>query len=315
MKLGFFTACLGGLKLDDVVAWAASEGFEALELAAWPPSPEGYSPQHLDPEQLDEAEVERIRTLFDTNGLTISSLGCYENPMDADREKRERVTRHLRRLIEAANRLDVPAVGTFVGGNPLLSPADNIDHIGRIFRPLVAFAEDRGVKLMVENCPMLNWQRFGLPGNYAYSPELWDALFEEVPSSSFGLNLDPSHLYWLGIDIGRVVRDYADRIFHAHAKDTEMVTEGKYRYGVLATQLGDNPWVSGWWRYRIPGRGKIDWTGFIAALQGAGYDDVLSIEHEDPELEGTVENVKRGLSLGRSYLQNCRALALSLQPA
>jgi len=156
---------------------------------------------------------------------------------------------------------------------------------------------------MIENCPMENWVKFGLPGNYAYSPELWDALFNEVPSENFGLNFDPSHLYWLGIDHNRAARDYAGRIFHAHAKDAEVLPEGKYRHGVLGEQLGDNPWRSGWWRYRMPGSGGIDWKAFIGTLREIGYKEVLSIEHEDPEYEGSEEKIREGLRLGLRHLR------------
>ena len=315
MKLGFFTACLGGHTLEEVAEWAAGVGFETLELAAWPKSGAGYSPCHLDVSAFDEREEERVRDLIARYGLSISSLGYYENSIVSDSRTREDVVQHLRRLIDAASVLGVEAVGTFVGGNHELLPKDNIRQIGHVFRPLAAYAEDRGVKLMIENCPMLNWQRFGLPGNFAYSPELWDALFEEIPSPSFGLNLDPSHLHWLGIDITRVVVDYADRIFHAHAKDTEMLREGRYRFGVLANQLGDNQWVSGWWRYRIPGRGEIDWTSFIETLLDVGYEGVLSIEHEDPELEGTPTRVMEGLTIGLLHLRECRLDVQSVQPA
>lgn len=313
MKLGFFTACLAGLELEEVIEWAAGKGFEALELAAWPKSGEGYTPCHLDATTIDAEEAGRIRRLFESHGMTISSLGCYENPIAAD--SGQRIVEHVRRLIDAASLLGVETVGTFVGGNPLAGPKENVRKIGEVFRPLATYAEDHGVKLVIENCPMLNWQRFGLPGNFAYSPELWDALFEEVPNPNFGLNLDPSHLHWLGIDARRVIVDYAERIFHAHAKDTEMLPRGQYRYGVLANQLTDNPWVSGWWRYRIPGRGEIDWTAFIGMLTDVGYDGVLSIEHEDPELEGTVELVQKGLAVGLRHLQECRLSVGSTHPA
>ncbi len=155
---------------------------------------------------------------------------------------------------------------------------------------------------MIENCPMENWQRFGLPGNFAYSPELWDALFNEVPSTHFGLNFDPSHLYWLGIDYLQAAKDFCERIFHAHAKDTEILSEGRYRYGILSRQLTQNFWESGWWRYRMPGAGSVDWKAFVSTLKEVGYDFVLSIEHEDPVWEGTEEKVKEGLKLGFQHL-------------
>jgi len=156
---------------------------------------------------------------------------------------------------------------------------------------------------MIENCPMESWLQFGLPGNFAYSPELWSALFNEVPAENFGLNFDPSHLYWLGIDYIQAVKYYSKKIFHAHAKDTEIIPEGKFRYGIFGRQIDPQPWKSGWWRYRIPGLGEIDWQKFISTLQEYGYDYVLSIEHEDPVWEGTEEKVKSGLQMGLKHLR------------
>ena len=155
---------------------------------------------------------------------------------------------------------------------------------------------------MIENCPMDGWQRFGLPGNFAYSPELWDALFDEVPGKNFGLNFDPSHLYWLGIDYIRAAKEYAKVIFHAHAKDAEILSGGAYRYGLFSRQLDPPAWKSGWWQYRMPGLGRIDWKRLIRTLKAAGYNNVLSIEHEDPEWEGSEEKVKQGLVLGLRHL-------------
>jgi sugar phosphate isomerase/epimerase len=205
-------------------------------------------------------------------------------------------------VIRAAELLEVNLVGTFVGGRPDRLPTDIMKEIGKVFRGLVAFAGDHGVRLMIENCPMENWQRFGLPGNYAYSPELWEILFHEVPAENFGLNFDPSHLCWLGIDYIRAAREFAPRIFHVHAKDTELLPDGLYRHGLLGRQVNPVPWQSGWWRYRIPGMGIIDWKKLIPALQEGGYDFVLSIEHEDPIWSGDEQKIKDGLILGHRHL-------------
>lgn len=304
MKLGFLSACLGQVPLETLAPWAAAQGFEALELAAWIEKPGDYSPRHIQAERLTPDDAERVKELFARHGLTLSALAYYDNNLHPNKEKRRQYHEHLRRVIDAASLLDVDLVGTFVGGRAVL-PSTVMKEAGVLFRELVRYAEDRGVRLMIENCPMDNWAKFGLPGNYAYSPELWEALFNEVPHEGFGLNFDPSHLYWLGIDHNRAARDFAARIFHVHAKDTEILPDGKYRYGVLAEQLGDNIWRSGWWRYRMPGRGGIDWTAFFETLRAIGYDGTVSIEHEDPEYEGSEAKVKEGLQLGREHLAAC----------
>ena len=303
MKIGFLTACLPQVPLRDLIPWAAAQGFETLEVADWPADVRRYHPpRHLGAATFTRDDAERLKALLAEHGVAISALAYYDNNLHPDRAKRARYHEHLRHMIDAAERLGVGLVGTFVGGRPAL-PATNMKEIGAVFREMVAYAEDRGVRLMIENCPMDNWVQFGLPGNYAFSPELWDALFEEVPSESFGLNFDPSHLYWLGIDPHRAARDYAGRIFHVHAKDAEIVEEGRYRYGILSEQLGTNRWRSGWWRYRMPGRGAIGWRAFIATLREIGYDGPLSIEHEDPEYGGAEDRVKEGLRLGLDHLR------------
>ena len=302
MDLGFLTACLPQIPLRDIIPWASAQGFDCIEVAAWPDDVRrGSPPRHLPVDSFSKEDALRLKDDLAEHDLKISALAYYDNNLHPDRRKRARYHRHLRGLIDAAAMLDVNLVGTFVGGRPAL-PETNMREIGEIFREVMAYAGDRGVRVMIENCPMENWVQFGLPGNYAYSPELWDRLFDEVPNPGFGLNFDPSHLYWLGIDHARAAREYADRIFHTHAKDTEILEEGRYRYGVLSERLGGNRWRSGWWRYRMPGKGAIDWSDFIGTLRAIGYDGALSIEHEDPEYEGSEESVKEGLRLGLDHL-------------
>jgi sugar phosphate isomerase/epimerase len=303
MKLGFLTACLPKVGLEDLLHWASRQGFQTVELAAWPvESQRDYEARQIDAAKFSKDDATRVKDLLASYGLAISAMAYYDNNLDPDLRKRRERLNHLKRVISTASLLDVDLVGTFVGARADRLPGENMKEIGRVFRGLVSYAEDHGVRLMIENCPMDSWQRFGLPGNFAYSPELWDALFNEVPGKNFGLNFDPSHLCWLGIDYIRAAKEYAHKIFHAHAKDAEICTEGVYRHGIFARQIDPVPWKSGWWRYRIPGLGSIDWGKMISTLQEAGYDNVLSIEHEDPVWEGSEEKVKHGLALGLKHL-------------
>jgi sugar phosphate isomerase/epimerase len=121
-------------------------------------------------------------------------------------------------------------------------------------------------------------------------------MFGAVPDANFGLNLDPSHLVWLQIDYVRAVYDYADRIFHVHAKDLEVRRDGLYRHGAFSAGIG-------WQVPRLPGLGEIDWSRFVAALYAVGYDGVVSVEHEDRVFESDVERVKRGFLLARETLR------------
>ena len=303
MKLGFLTACLPQAALEKIVVWAASNGFKALELAAWPvESDRDYQGNQLNVRLMTKGKAEELKALFAENNLVISALAYYDNNLHVDLIKRESYLTHLRKVIDTAQMLNVDLVGTFVGARTDISPAQNIHEIGSVFSDLLRYAADRDVRLMIENCPMDNWVTFGRPGNFAYSPELWEALFNELPAKNFGLNFDPSHLYWLGIDYLQAVRNFAAKIFHTHAKDTEILDEGIYKYGILGRQIEPEPWKSGWWRYRLPGSGGIDWKKFIDTLQENGYDQVLSIEHEDPVWEGSEEKVKKGLQLGLNHL-------------
>ncbi len=303
MKIGFLSACLPQISLENLVKWAAESGFKSLELAVWPVESErDYQARQIDAANFSKDDAKEVKDLFNHYQLTISAMAYYDNNLHPDLKKRKSFIDHLKKVIDTAELLDVPLVGTFVGGRPDKSPAENIKEIGKVFRDILRYAGDKGVKIMIENCPMYNWVQFGLPGNYAYSPELWDALFNEIPDDNFGLNFDPSHLYWLGIDTIQAVKDYASKIFHAHAKDTEILPKGEYRYGIPGQQLQPEPWKSGWWRYRMPGLGEIDWNSFISTLQEYGYDQVLSIEHEDPVWEGSEEKIKTGLKLGLKHL-------------
>lgn len=303
MKLGYITACLPNIGLEELVKWSAESGFQTLELAAWPfDSSRDYQARQIDAAKLDKNEANRITEIFKKYNMEISALAYYDNNLHPDSSLRDSYLKHLRKVIDSASLLNIKLVGTFVGGNPEKTPSENIKEIGIVFRELLKYAEDRGVKIMIENCPMEHWVKFGLPGNYAYSPELWSAIFNEVPSDSFGLNYDPSHLLWLGIDYIQAVKDFAPKIFHAHAKDTEILDDGVNEYGIFGRQVNPIPWQSGWWQYRIPGWGEIDWQKFISVLQENGYDKVLSIEHEDPVWQGTEKKIKMGLQLGVKHL-------------
>jgi sugar phosphate isomerase/epimerase len=305
MELGFLTSCLPGLSLEEVVRAASRDGFQTIEVSAWPRrSGRDYKARHIPIESFQKGDADRIKDLLVANQIRISALAYYENILDPNRARRKTNIAHLKRVIKASSLLDVNLVGTFVGAHPDKSAAENVTEIGKEFRRILSFAEDLGVKIMIENCPMVGWQKPGIPGNYAYSPELWEALFNEVPSRNFGMNFDPSHLVWLGIDYVKAVRDLKSRIFHVHAKDCEIVSKGLVRFGIYGEQLASSPSSPGWWHYRIPGRGSVDWKAFIKTLLSVGYDNVLSIELEDPDFERTQNGTFEGLRRGRDFLTN-----------
>ena len=301
MKLGFLTACLPQLTLEQIVPWAAAHDYDALEVATWPSTgSRDFEASHLDVAALDQDGAERVKALFDQHGVEISAFAYYENNLHPDERRRAEIAEHLRRNIDAAALLGVPYVGTFIGRDPGRSVKENIAIGDKVLPPLVDYATERGVKLIIENCVMEGWHPDGYPGNLAYSPELWEWMF----SLGFYLNYDPSHLMWLGIDPVEALRPYVDRIPHAQAKDAQLDPRARTRYGFFGKTLErDNPWDVGWWRYRVPGLGDVDWRAVVDTLYEGGFTGTLSVEHEDPVWGGTEEKVKQGLIVAHRTLR------------
>jgi sugar phosphate isomerase/epimerase len=301
VQLGFFTACLPRLGLDDIAGWAASNGFDALEVAAWPDlGDRSFTASHVDVAGFDDAENDRVRGVFDRHRLTLSSLGYYDNNLHSDPDERAAVNRHVLACVDAAAALGCPTVGTFVGRHPGRSVAENLRDAEEVFKPLVERAGEQGIKLIIENCVMEGWHPDGYPGNLAYSPELWEWLFAQ----GLYLNYDPSHLVWMGIDPVTALRPYVDRIPHAQAKDIQLFPERRNRFGWPGRAVErPDPWDVGWWRYRVPGLGEVDWSGVVDTLYEGGFDGVLSVEHEDPVWGGDEERVKAGLDIAHRTLR------------
>lgn len=300
MKLGIFTAAFPGQSLEEVAIWAAENGFEALEIACWPlekASRRYAGVTTIDVADFDAAKAKEVRTILDNYGLSISSLGYYPNPLHPDPVHRETVIGHLKKVILAAELLEVPIVGTFVGRDKNKNIPDNLEAFAEIWPPIVKYAADHQVKIAIENCPMIfSYDEWPGGNNLASSPALWKEMWGIIPDDNFGLNLDPSHLVLQMIDYERVVFDFADKIFHVHAKDLEVDREGLYQNGVLSQGIG-------WQIPRLPGLGDIDWGKFISALYRVGYDYVISIEHEDRAFEKTEDLIKRGFLLSRDVLR------------
>jgi sugar phosphate isomerase/epimerase len=300
MKLGFFTAALPGNTLEQAAKWGAESGFQAIEIACWPleKAARRYAGvTHIDVSTLDKPKAAGIRKMLDGYGLTVSSLGYYPNPLHPDADHRETVIGHLKRVIQAAAMLEVPVVGTFIGKDKNKTVPQSLEDYAKIWPPIVKFAKDHGVKIAIENCPMIfSYDEWPGGNNLASTPAIWRKMWEIIPEDNFGLNLDPSHLILQMIDVERVVREFASKIFHVHAKDLHIDREGLYNYGVLSQGMG-------WQVPRLPGLGDMDWAKFFAALTAARYDYVVSIEHEDRVFEGDEELVKRGFYLSRDVLK------------
>lgn len=299
MRLGLLTAPFGDHELTEVADWSAAHGYSMLEVACWPRTTGAArryaGTSHIDADGLTRSQGRQIVDDLEARGITVSALGYYPNHLHPDTAHRRTVNRHLKKVIRAASLMGVPVVNTFIGADQQATPQQNIATAVRVWKPLIGYAEDLGVKVAIENCPMIfsvdEW-----PGgqNVAHSPWAWRQLFDAL-GPNLGLNLDPSHLVWQMIDIERVVREFAPRIFHVHAKDLEIDREGLYERGILSLGMG-------WQVPRLPGLGEVPWPRFIGALYRAGYDGVVCVEHEDRDFEGTDELVKRGFVLAQRAL-------------
>lgn len=299
MKLGFFTAALPDMELEQVAEWAAESNFETLEIACWPTGKAerryaGVS--HIDVASLDKTGANDIRAMLDNLGLDISSLGFYPNPLHPDAAVRDAAFSHIKKVIDAAVLLEVPIVGTFIGADQSKSAAENLETFATLWPPIIKYAGERDIKIAIENCPMLWHDTWPGGQNVAYSPTIWKKMFEIIPDDNFGLNYDPSHLIWQFIDEVQPIKEFRDRIFHVHAKDMEIDRDRLAHDGILSAGVG-------WAIPRLPGLGETRWSQLIAALYAIGYDYVISIEHEDRAFEKTEELVKRGFYLTRDYLR------------
>jgi sugar phosphate isomerase/epimerase len=266
MYVGLLTAPFGKEPIDKVIEFATEAGFHGLEITAGPGA-------HIDTTKFTKSEASRIKDLVAKAGIRISSLAYYANICDGRKETSE----HYLKTIDAAAMLGTDVVCGLAGMPvPGKSKADTIrEVVSKAYRPILDHAKDKGIKIAMENYFATNIQHFGL----------WDLLFELLPDAHFGLNYDPSHLIWQGIDYLAGVERYKDRIFHTHAKDAEIKQHVLKHVGCLE---------GGWWRYVIPGFGEIDWGVYIERLYGIGYQGVLSIEHEDGR-QGREEGFIRGL--------------------
>jgi len=270
MQIGMLTAPFGKESLLEVMDFAANAGFDALEVAG----------RHMDVMHLTQAEADSINKDLEERDLSISSLAFYLNPLDPDSEKQESNLALLHKAIDAAQMLGVPTVCTLAGFPvPGKDKVQTIEEdCPKVFIPLCEYAASKGINIALENWFATNIQNL----------DHWERLFRVVPNANFGLNFDPSHLLWQGIDYIRAVHHFADRIFHTHAKDTEILDWKLAWYGNQER---------GWWRYVIPGFGRVKWGELIAALRLNGYNGVLSIEHEDRALSR-----EEGFIKGRAFL-------------
>ena len=299
MKLGLLTAPFPSTPLADVADWTAANGFTTIEIAAWPASSgdtRRYAgTSHIDVDGLSEAGASEIVESMTERGLEISGLGYYPNPLHPDREHREMVIGHLKKVIAAASKMKVPVVNTFMGADSAKTQDENWEEATKVWPDIISWAGDHGVRVAIENCPMIfSKDEWPSGHNLAYNPKIWRRMFEEF-GETIGLNFDPSHLVWLMIDIEGAIEEFGERFYHFQAKDVMIDHSGLYENGTLSSGIG-------WQVPRLPGLGDVPWDRVFSALYRVGYDGPIIIEHEDRDFEETDELVKRGFLLARDVL-------------
>lgn len=286
MHIGFLTNCLvkQGMNNFDVLAqWAVENGFGDMEVGPTVP--------------LDESLYSGV---LKKHPIKITSLTYCRNYLSTDEEEAANHVAELQKRIRFAGALGIEKIVTSTGIDKTLeegiydkadsirkTPERSLDQFERVFTPIVKLAEECGVKLAFENCPLM--------GNIAISPVMWRQIFKRIDSPNVGLAYDPSHLVWQMIDPYAPIEEFGDRIFHVHAKDTRIDRERLAQCGILTD--------FSWWSYCIPGHGELDWRRLIGLLKAVGYRQTISIEHEDNHYEDTLEAMQKGLVLGRTYLQ------------
>ena len=300
MKLGFVSAILDGWGFEEMIDTAAKMGFRCVEVACWPQGKgerryAGVS--HIDVEAMTDAKAAYILEYCAGRNVEISALAVYPNTMEGNLEKRSGNTAHLEKVVGASAKLNVNLVTTFVGRDQTKNVEENIALFQEIWPPIIRYAEDRNVKIAIENCPML-FGREQWPGgqNLASTPKIWRELFSALPSPNFGLNYDPSHFVWQMMDYIAPLYEFKDKIFHVHYKDIKLLPEKLRDVGVMAYPLD-------FMVPKLPGLGDVDWGKYVSALTDIGYDGYTCIEVEDKAFEGSRERILESLLLSKKYME------------
>lgn len=300
MKLGFVSAILDGWTFEKMIDTASEMGYECVEVACWP---QGKAERryagvcHIDVDTLDEAKITYIRNYCKDKKVEISSLAYYPNTMDPDIEKRAACIAHLKKVIDASHRLGIGMVTTFVGRDQSKTVEENIALFREVWPDIIRFAEERKVKIAIENCPML----FGpdqWPGgqNLATTPAIWRQLFAIAESDYFGLNYDPSHFVWQMMDYLAPLYEFKDKIFHVHYKDIKLYPDKLREVGIMAYPLE-------YMAPKLPGLGDVDWAKYVSALNDIGYNGYTCIEVEDRAFESSRDRVLDSLRLSKRYIE------------
>jgi sugar phosphate isomerase/epimerase len=186
MKLGFVSAILAEQTFEKVISFAAQTGYSCVEIMCWPvgKAERRYAGvTHIDAANLSKKKIDEIHNTLKQNGVTISGLGYYPNPLEDNKKNASRYIAHIKKVIDASGRLGIGNVNTFIGRDHKSSVDDNFKRFRKVWPGIIKYAEKRKVKIGIENCPMF-FSNDEWPGgkNLASSPAIWRRMFKEIPS-------------------------------------------------------------------------------------------------------------------------------------
>ena len=248
-------------------------------------------------EPLTDAVIEQVKTTLQANSVGVSAFQLTVNHIDPDANRRAAIHRSFLTAIETAGRLGVPYIGTASGKDAAKPFHQQVDEIVRVY-------QETYFRACEKNHVRVLWEPWPEGPNLATSPVGFHALLQAFGDSPYvGLQYDPSHLVRQFMDPIQTARDFVDKIYDVHLKDTEILWP-VLRAGGITPVDG-----ASWWRYRIPGSGSIDWREFFNVLEDVGYAGAMSIEQEDP-LYGADNNpgpdfsdaFKTGLVMAKRFL-------------
>jgi sugar phosphate isomerase/epimerase len=245
------------------VRFAKEEGFTNMILGATRRST-------MDPTTLSDQQIENVKQILARYGMHVSAFQASQNHIAPDPDQRKQDNDYFVKIIEVAGKLGIPYIGTASGKDADKPFEKQVDDIVRVYN-------ERYFPACQANKVRILWEPYPRGANVAISPAGFEALFKGFGDSPYvGLQYDPSHLVWQMMDPIQTARDFVNKIYDVHLKDTEV------RWDVLR-RVGINPLNrEQWWVYRLPGLGSIDWAAFFSVLQRAGYQGAMSLEHEDP---------------------------------
>lgn len=301
MKLGLVSAILDGWNFEEMIDTVSEMGFSCVEAACWPQGKAerryaGVS--HIDVDGLDDEKAAYILDYCRKKQVELSSLAFYPNTMDPDPEKRAHNIAHLKKVIAASAKLGVNMVTTFIGRDQTKSVEENIELFREIWPDIIAYAAELGVKVAIENCPML-FGRDQWPGgqNLMTTPAIWRKLFAIIDSPYFGINYDPSHFIWQQMDYVKPLYEFRDKIFHVHFKDIKLFPDKLNDCGIMAYPLD-------YMSPKLPGYGDVNWGRYVSALTDIGFDGFACIEVEDKAFESCREKILDSIRISKRYMDS-----------